>query len=175
MDHSFSHACIEVNFCDAAFTNIKTVCFDCHDNQPTCKNLDVPSNTKSMQFSFAANHSSCVYSIDNNRTRIFNQDVDMIQCEVSALYNGSSFPDYVAESARLQTFDQWPKTKKQTPHELSVAGFFYTLKNDRVICFCCGGGLYDWDDLDNPWEQHELYYPGCEYLLLNKVSKYIAQ
>lgn len=69
------------------------------------------------------------------------------------------FPEYAIEMDRLQSFNEWPKSMKQKPEQLSDAGFFYTQKGDRVICFSCGGGLREWEeDDDDPWEQHALWY-----------------
>lgn len=83
------------------------------------------------------------------------------------------FPEFAIETARLRSFDEWPKTMKQKPQQLSDAGFFYTQKGDRVICFSCGGGLRDWDEQDDPWEQHALWYDKCDYLRLVKGPEYI--
>ncbi|XP_055325624.1 death-associated inhibitor of apoptosis 1 [Sitodiplosis mosellana] len=83
------------------------------------------------------------------------------------------FPEFAIETARLRSFDEWPKTMKQKPKQLSDAGFFYTQKGDRVICFSCGGGLRDWDEQDDPWEQHALWYSKCDYLRLVKGPEYI--
>lgn len=83
------------------------------------------------------------------------------------------FPEFAIETARLRSFDEWPKTMKQKPKQLSDAGFFYTQKGDRVICFSCGGGLRDWDEQDDPWEQHALWYDVCDYLRLVKGPEYI--
>lgn len=83
------------------------------------------------------------------------------------------YPEYAIENARLRSFDDWPKTLKQKPKQLSDAGFFYTQKGDRVICFSCGGGLRDWDENDEPWEQHALWFSKCEYLKLVKGQEYI--
>lgn len=82
-------------------------------------------------------------------------------------------PEYAIESARFRSFEDWPKTMKQKPQELSDAGFFYTQKGDRVKCFSCGGGLRDWDENDVPWEQHALWFSKCEYLKLIKGQEYI--
>lgn len=82
-------------------------------------------------------------------------------------------PEYAIESARLRSFDDWPKTMKQSPKDLSDAGFFYTQTGDRVKCFSCGGGLRDWDENDVPWEQHALWFSRCEYLKLIKGQTYI--
>lgn len=83
------------------------------------------------------------------------------------------YPEYAIETARLRSFDEWPKTMKQKPKQLTDAGFFYTQKGDRVICFSCGGGLRDWDEHDEPWEQHAMWYSKCDYLKLMKGQEYI--
>lgn len=85
------------------------------------------------------------------------------------------FPDYAIESSRLRTFDEWPRAMKQRPRELIDAGFFYTHKSDRVICFSCGGILRDWCENDIPWEQHALWYDTCSYLQLTKGQEYIDE
>lgn len=48
-----------------------------------------------------------------------------------------------------------------------------TQKDDRAICFCCGGGVRKWEEDDDAWEQHALYYDTCAYLRLMKGLKYI--
>lgn len=85
------------------------------------------------------------------------------------------YPMYAIEVNRFRTFDDWPKTIKQRPRELSDAGFFYTGKSDRVLCHSCGGGLRDWDVNDDPWEQHALWFNKCEYLKLLKGEDYIRE
>lgn len=70
------------------------------------------------------------------------------------------FPNFENELIRLNTFKNWPETKP-SPKQLAKAGFFYTRKEDRVICFTCGGGLYEWVQSDNPFEQHILWYENC--------------
>jgi baculoviral IAP repeat-containing protein 7/8 len=85
------------------------------------------------------------------------------------------FPDYVVEAKRVESYADWPKTIKQRPQELSDAGFFYTSKGDRVCCFSCGGGLKDWEENDDPWEQHGMWYGKCEYLKLMKGVEFIEQ
>lgn len=84
-----------------------------------------------------------------------------------------AFPEFMTKMARAKTFTDWPKSKNQRPDELSDAGFFFTQKNDRTICFSCGGGLCDWAEQDDPWEQHALHYRNCKYLRLIKGEKFI--
>lgn len=89
--------------------------------------------------------------------------------------HGPEHPEFALESARLRSFEDWPKTMKQKPQQLSDAGFFYTMKGDRVKCFSCGGGLRDWDEMDVPWEQHARWFGQCEYLLLVKGQEYVDE
>lgn len=83
------------------------------------------------------------------------------------------FPEYAIETARLRSFAEWPRHMKQKPPQLAEAGFFYTGVGDRVKCFSCGGGLKDWDEDDEPWEQHSLWMGRCRFLKLIKGESYI--
>ncbi|XP_023296097.1 death-associated inhibitor of apoptosis 1 [Lucilia cuprina] len=83
------------------------------------------------------------------------------------------YPEYAIETARLRTFAEWPRNMKQKPAQLAEAGFFYTGVGDRVKCFSCGGGLKDWDENDEPWEQHALWMGKCRYVKLIKGDTYI--
>lgn len=85
------------------------------------------------------------------------------------------FPEFAIEGARLRTFEDWPKSMKQTPKELADAGFFYTMKGDGVICFHCGGGLRQWDEKDIPWIEHALWYGKCNYVLLMKGPEFVTE
>lgn len=88
-------------------------------------------------------------------------------------YKHAEHAEYAIESARFRSFDSWPKTLKQKPKQLSDAGFFYTGRGDSVKCFSCNGGLRDWEEDDDPWEQHALWFDKCEYLNLVKGKEYI--
>ncbi|XP_030372330.1 death-associated inhibitor of apoptosis 1 [Scaptodrosophila lebanonensis] len=83
------------------------------------------------------------------------------------------YPEYAIEAARLRSFAEWPRNMKQKPQQLAEAGFFYTGLGDRVRCFSCGGGLKDWDDNDDPWEQHALWLSQCRFLKLMKGQLFI--
>ncbi|XP_055840777.1 death-associated inhibitor of apoptosis 1 [Episyrphus balteatus] len=83
------------------------------------------------------------------------------------------YPEYAIEAARCRSFAEWPRTMKQKPKELAEAGFFYTGVGDRVNCFSCGGGLKDWDENDEPWEQHAQWLSKCRYLKLMKGQAFI--
>uniref|UniRef100_A0A2M4A2T7 Putative apoptosis 1 inhibitor n=1 Tax=Anopheles triannulatus TaxID=58253 RepID=A0A2M4A2T7_9DIPT len=83
------------------------------------------------------------------------------------------YPMYAIEADRLKSFEDWPTSMSQKPQQLSDAGFFYTGKSDRVKCFSCGGGLKDWEQGDDPWEQHGIWYSNCHYLKLIKGREFI--
>lgn len=81
------------------------------------------------------------------------------------------FPEYASESARLNSFENWPKTTP-TPNQLSEAGFFYTQKEDRVICFYCGGGLHKFEEIDDdPFEEHAFWYSDCDFINYKSILK----
>lgn len=84
-------------------------------------------------------------------------------------------PEYAVEAKRIESYEDWPKTMRQKPQQLSDAGFYYTGKGDRVSCFSCGGGLKDWEENDDPWEQHAMWYGKCEYLKLMKDADFLAR
>jgi len=104
-----------------------------------------------------------------------NGDVQPETCRAPAASGNyfPEYPEYAVESARLRTFEAWPRNLKQKPHQLAEAGFFYTGVGDRVRCFSCGGGLKDWDDNDEPWEQHALWLNQCRFVKLMKGQLYI--
>lgn len=86
-----------------------------------------------------------------------------------------SHPQFATRDARLRTFELWPKSMKQTKEEMADAGFFYTGKGDQTLCYHCGGGLKDWEPVDNPWEQHALWFSKCYYLLTVKGQSFVDQ
>lgn len=44
---------------------------------------------------------------------------------------------------------------------------------DRVKCFYCNGGLQNWRQNDNPWEEHAKWYPTCEFLLQQRGPEFV--
>ncbi|CAK6967739.1 E3 ubiquitin-protein ligase XIAP [Scomber scombrus] len=59
-------------------------------------------------------------------------------------------------------------------HErLARAGFYSTGTGDRVLCFCCGGGVKSWQPEEDPWEEHAKHYPGCRFLLAEKGQEFV--
>lgn len=84
-----------------------------------------------------------------------------------------AYPEYAGVVQRLDSYETW--TNASNPFDLAQAGFFYTLKDDRVKCFNCAVGLRDWDTSDKPWEQHALRNSLCSYLVNKMGTEYIKR
>ncbi|XP_023953284.2 baculoviral IAP repeat-containing protein 7-B-like [Bicyclus anynana] len=82
---------------------------------------------------------------------------------------------FANKNARLRSFEGWPQNMRQTPEELAEAGFFYTGKEDAVLCFHCDGGLKGWKRGDQPWAQHAQWFDRCPFLAQAKGKIYIKK
>ncbi|XP_041519568.1 baculoviral IAP repeat-containing protein 1b-like [Microtus oregoni] len=86
---------------------------------------------------------------------------------VSAYCNDSVFAN---EELRLDTFKDWPHTSPVAVEALVRAGLFYTGKKDTVRCFSCEGCMCNWEEGDNPLEDHTKFFPNCVFLQNLKSS-----
>lgn len=84
------------------------------------------------------------------------------------------YPEYNTIKTRLKSFVNWPN-RGQNPETLSEAGFFYTGRNDRIVCFCCSIGLKEWQSEDDAWKEHAIWSTKCDYLKFIKGSKFIIK
>lgn len=83
-------------------------------------------------------------------------------------------PQNMMYNNRLDSYKKrWPQSLKYLTEPLTEAGFYYTQKGDAVQCFCCGISLKNWNDGDQPWEQHALLSPKCDFLNMAKGYKYV--
>nr|XP_023022306.1 baculoviral IAP repeat-containing protein 2 [Leptinotarsa decemlineata]XP_023022307.1 baculoviral IAP repeat-containing protein 2 [Leptinotarsa decemlineata]XP_023022308.1 baculoviral IAP repeat-containing protein 2 [Leptinotarsa decemlineata]XP_023022310.1 baculoviral IAP repeat-containing protein 2 [Leptinotarsa decemlineata] len=89
--------------------------------------------------------------------------------------SGPHNQDKITVNSRLATFENWPKSIKQRPVDLAEAGFYYTGVGDQTLCFYCGGGLKDWEESDEPWEQHALWFSKCVFLNLKKGKDFVEK
>lgn len=92
--------------------------------------------------------------------------------ENGSIAGTAKYPEFILESKRLASFTDWPISLNQNPHHLSDAGFFYSGRGDRVICFSCGGHLSQWEVDDDVWEEHGFYFGQCKYMQLYKGSNF---
>jgi hypothetical protein len=50
-----------------------------------------------------------------------------------------------------------------------------TGKEDHTICFHCGKGLKGWEEKDEPWSEHAVWFPTCLYVIHIKGMKFIQR
>ncbi|KAE8737641.1 hypothetical protein FOCC_FOCC016894 [Frankliniella occidentalis] len=81
---------------------------------------------------------------------------------------------YSTEENRLKTFDgRWPSNAKVTPEALAKAGFYAYGEGDKTICHYCGLGLCNWEEDYEPFVEHALFNPHCNFLILIKGREFI--
>ncbi|NXU71719.1 XIAP ligase, partial [Oreotrochilus melanogaster] len=108
---------------------------------------------------------------------VLGRDVGNVPSESELGRSGLNDPEYPRNPSmakygkRLQTFLTWiyPVDKEQ----LAEAGFYSTGNGDHVVCFHCGGGLQDWKENENPWDQHAKWFPGCRFVRKEKGQEFI--
>lgn len=101
--------------------------------------------------------------------------VNLQRLGIQKCKGGPYYLDKVTLESRLSTFQTWPQGIKQRPNQLAEAGFFYTGFGDQTLCYCCGGGLQDWMEKDDPWEQHALWFSKCKFVNLKKGPEFVAK
>ncbi|XP_063593432.1 baculoviral IAP repeat-containing protein 7-B-like isoform X2 [Penaeus indicus] len=74
-----------------------------------------------------------------------------------------AYPQFQTPASRLATFAGRPADVGPSPRDLAAAGFFHTGKADWLQCFCCGGGIFGWQEGEQPLEVHLRYYPLCPF------------
>ena len=89
-------------------------------------------------------------------------------------------PHMRSKNARLQTFldhsTTWPAHRvRATPQQIVDAGMYYLGLRDRVKCWYCNGGLQNWDQEDDPWEEHAKWFPSCEFVLQQKGEDFVQR
>ena len=89
-------------------------------------------------------------------------------------------PHMRSKNARLQTFLDdsmtWPAHRiRATPQQIVDAGMYYLGLRDRVKCWYCNGGLQNWDQEDDPWEEHAKWFPSCEFVLQQKGEDFVQR
>ncbi|KAK0063302.1 baculoviral IAP repeat-containing protein 3 [Biomphalaria pfeifferi] len=73
-------------------------------------------------------------------------------------------PEYALNLKRVESFASWPRDHHLSPKELAAAGFYYAGYGDCSRCFCCGGGLRNWEDEDDVWIEHARWFPKCAFV-----------
>jgi baculoviral IAP repeat-containing protein 7/8 len=77
--------------------------------------------------------------------------------------NKYAHPEYATPAARLQTFNNWPSSLPQKPHDIIKAGFFYTGEGDQVTCFNCDLSLLNWKADNVLFQNHVVIRNNCYF------------
>lgn len=82
---------------------------------------------------------------------------------------------FVSKESRLKSFEHFKGNISQDLSVLSECGLVYIGdgKNDQMACFCCGNGLKNWEDDDDPWIEHSRFFPDCAYIRLYKGNDFV--
>ncbi|KAJ8665672.1 hypothetical protein QAD02_007334 [Eretmocerus hayati] len=131
----------------------------------------------------------CCYSSVCASTQLIHDEIESTLCSVMFLTylvitdtpgDGDPLPFsdnvgklYVHVEIRLSSFNNWPIPMSQTKEQLAATGFFYTGSGDSTTCYHCGLSLNNWEPVDNPWNQHVKWFPGCLFLNLSKERAFI--
>lgn len=76
---------------------------------------------------------------------------------------------------RFDSFEDWPISMKQPKKAMAQAGFYYTGKGDKVICFSCGLGIHKWKDEDDAWIEHAKWNPKCDFVRQEKGDEFVRE
>ncbi|XP_052238126.1 baculoviral IAP repeat-containing protein 7-like [Dreissena polymorpha] len=109
---------------------------------------------------------------ENETTKpVYNHQIRTMQTETgdehshNLKWKRAKYPDFDEINNRLETYSEWP-LEEPSPSTLCQAGFFFTGHSyDLVRCFCCGIGLKDFSDTDNPLLEHVKHSANCPFLL----------
>ncbi|KAM0732848.1 Apoptosis inhibitor IAP [Formica fusca] len=71
--------------------------------------------------------------------------------------------DYRLESARLESFKNWPCAWMK-PEKLAAAGFYYIGDKDKVKCFECHVEICQWQPDDSPMVDHQRWSGRCRFI-----------
>ncbi|KAL4237080.1 Baculoviral IAP [Mactra antiquata] len=113
-------------------------------------------------------------SSTNSLCKLSSRDREHICDALNIIVGNVRHPRYATVEARAKTFERWPK-QTVSVDKLAEAGFVYVLKDDIVECFDCGGGLRDWPDFADPWEQHALAFRTCPHVRRSKGDSFITK
>lgn len=93
--------------------------------------------------------------------------------ECGCVIGSRKIPRYTTVEDRFATFLDWPISMKQKPKHMAQAGFYYTGKGDKVICYSCDLGIHKWIESDDPWFEHARHNPRCGHVIQEKGREFI--
>lgn len=149
-----------------------------NDNAHSTQQPQNEGESELAQASSAASPFTSVTSSEENVSSAFSEqspeqaktsstrNVDSARRNANTSHRPAMYPKYASEDARRATMANFPRDKFQDVESLVAAGLFYDGYMDRVICFSCGGALFNWDEYDDPLVEHVRWYPNCAYVTL---------
>ncbi|KAH3736344.1 hypothetical protein DPMN_042907, partial [Dreissena polymorpha] len=143
---------------------------DCTTNEchyVMSENLNKPSyDSSELKFPI-----QLIDDVENERIETVEQNglhqsgLEDVGLENNLKWKTAKYPAYSDAEKRLATFRGWPLAEPN-PHTLCTAGFFFTDRDyDLVRCFCCGIGLKDFSDSDDPLLEHAKHSPNCPFMI----------
>lgn len=153
--------------------NKKVMCFFC---EKTFERSDISKDIFEMHAKYP---SDCYLTNDMSKEvydklKIYEPKSDLNKI-IPPEPSSPKFPIYELIGMRINSYIDWPTSLKQKPEILAEAGFFYTGRGDKVVCFMCGGGLHQWDEDDDVWEEHIKWYSHCDHIHRQKTIGEIIQ
>ncbi|XP_052222869.1 uncharacterized protein LOC127838878 isoform X2 [Dreissena polymorpha] len=122
--------------------------------------------------------------VQNNAMHVNESNTERFQYMAhTSRYQTAKYASYENEVYRMETFREWP-LQQPYPKTLCDAGFFFTGQSyDLVRCFCCGIGLKDFSDMDNPLLEHVKHSSNCPFMVdkfgsraaIESYKRYILQ
>ncbi len=177
-------------------TKDHVACFSCKGIVGHWETGDIPKQEHKKHFSHckfinnvavgnvSIKHGNILARLSTNQTHPEPQEYDV--CGFQTLndlglpqYTGPKYKNYITEEERLKSFIEtldsgdWPDRISQTPSEFAEAGFFWQGVSDHVRCFHCGNGLRNWENGAIPWNEHAIWYPECNYVIMKKGQDFI--
>ena len=115
------------------------------------------------------------HSDDPQATNDFNRLQNVLYISENVINEKAYHPAYALHETRLESFREWPATLSQQPADLAKAGFYYFGIKDMVKCFFCNGGLKNWDQKDDPFEDHVRWFPKCQFIKQIVGAEYVEK
>lgn len=100
-----------------------------------------------------------------NMAQVRNYSDDAVLIESMGLHYIDRGNRYYDLNQRISSFLMWPSQIKQSGYAMAISGQVYSGRGDRTYCFKCKYSFTLWSANDDPWEQHAMWSPQCQYVI----------
>ncbi|GFO01976.1 baculoviral iap repeat-containing protein 2-like [Plakobranchus ocellatus] len=144
----------------------------------------VPANQSSIP-DVPANQSS---NPDGSANQSWNLGISINQASAPAATEKSDHPtdydvvkildkpkryEYADYQKRLETFRDWPADHHLRKEDLADAGFYSAGDGDCTSCFHCGGRFRSWEEDNDVWVEHALWFSKCAFIRQNLGQNFV--